>query len=104
MLFGLVWGLAVAGIGLHVLRGIRHPSLSTCLYVAMGWLVLIGGKPVWLAVPWWGRFWLLAGGIAYTAGVPFFAATRVRYSHFVWHLFVVVGTVCHFVAVLLYAA
>jgi hemolysin III len=103
-LFGLIWGLALTGIGLKVLGGIRRPILSTGLYLAMGWLILIGGKPVWLAVPWWGWFWLFAGGIAYTAGVPFFAATRVRYSHFVWHLFVVAGTVCHFIAVLLYAA
>ena len=103
-LFGLVWGLALAGIGLKAFGGIRYPILSTGVYLAMGWLVLIGGKPVWLSVPWWGRFWVLAGGIAYTAGVPLFAATRVRYSHFVWHLFVVAGTVCHFIAVLLYAA
>ncbi len=103
-LFGLVWGLALTGIGLKAFGGIRRPMLSTGLYLAMGWLILIGGKPVWLSVPWWGRFWLLAGGIAYTAGVPFFAATRVRYSHLVWHLFVVAGTVCHFIAVLLYAA
>jgi len=103
-LFGLVWGLALAGIGLKASRGIRHAILSTCLYITMGWLVLIGGRPVWLAVPSSGRFWLLAGGIAYTVGVPFYAATKVRYSHFVWHLFVVAGTACHFIAVLLYAA
>jgi hemolysin III len=103
-LFGLVWGLALAGIGLKASRGIRHPIFSTGLYITMGWLVLIGGRPVWLAVPSSGRFWLLAGGIAYTVGVPFYAATKVRYSHFVWHLFVVAGTACHFIAVLLYAA
>ena len=103
-LFGLVWGLAVIGIFLKSVRGIRYPRLSTIVYLAMGWLVLVAVKPLWNNVPAWGIFWLLAGGVAYTAGVGFYAADRVRYSHFVWHLFVLAGTACHFVAVLLYAA
>jgi hemolysin III len=78
--------------------------VSTWVYLAMGWLVLIAAKPLWLRVPPWGLFWLFAGGIAYTTGVVFFAAQRVRYSHFVWHLFVMAGTACHFIAVLWYAA
>lgn len=103
-LFGLVWGLAVAGVALKAAGGVRYPVLSTSLYLAMGWLILIAAKPLWERVPMWGVFWLLAGGLAYTAGVAFFAAKRLPYSHFVWHLFVLVGTVCHFVAVLRYAA
>lgn len=103
-LFGLVWSLAVVGIVLKAVAGRHHRAVSICLYLAMGWLVLIAAKPLWLRVPPWGLFWLLAGGLAYTAGVAFFAARRVRYSHFVWHLFVLAGTACHFVAVLLYAA
>jgi len=103
-LFGLVWGLALAGILLKAIGGVRYPTLSTCLYLSMGWLVLIAVKPLWLLVPSWGLFWLLAGGIAYTVGVAFFVIDeRIRYSHFVWHLFVIAGTACHFVAVLWYA-
>ncbi len=103
-LFGLVWGLALAGILLKAIGGVRYPTLSTCLYLSMGWLVLIAVKPLWLLVPNWGLFWLLAGGIAYTVGVAFFVIDeRIRYSHFVWHLFVIAGTACHFVAVLWYA-
>jgi hemolysin III len=103
-LFGLVWGLALAGVVLKAVAGIRHPRLSTSLYVAMGWLALIAIEPLWLHLPAWGLLWLLAGGIAYTLGVVFFALDgRVRYSHFVWHLFVLAGTACHFVAVLGYA-
>ncbi len=103
-LFGLVWGLALAGFLLKAIGGIRYPTLSTCLYLAMGWLVLIAVKPLWLLVPAWGLFWLLAGGIAYTVGVAFFVIDeRVRYSHFIWHLFVIAGTACHFVAVFRYA-
>jgi hemolysin III len=61
-------------------------------------------RPLWLRVPHAGLLWLLAGGVAYTAGVAFFAADRVRYNHFIWHLSVLTGTACHFCAVLWYAA
>jgi len=102
-LFGLVWSLAVLGIVLTAAGGIRCPRLSTGVYLGMGWLVLIAIRPLWLRVPLAGLLWLLAGGIAYTIGVPFLAAKRLRYSHFVWHLLVLAGSSCHFVAVLLYA-
>ena len=103
-LLGLVWSLAIAGVILKAVGRLRYPVLSTCLYLGMGWLVLIAVRPLWLHVPLAGLLWLLAGGIAYTAGVAFFAAPRLRYSHFVWHLFVLAGTACHFFAVLWYAA
>jgi len=103
-LFGLVWGLALAGVVLTAAGGVRYPKFSTGLYLAMGWLVIVAVKPLWLRVPSWGLFWLLAGGIAYTGGVAFYAAKQVRYSHFVWHLFVITGTACHFIAVLRFAA
>jgi hemolysin III len=70
----------------------------------MGWLILAAARPLVIATPPWGLLWLLAGGLAYTAGVGFFAAAGVRYTHFVWHLFVAAGTTCHFVAVLRYAS
>jgi len=104
ILFGLVWSMAVAGILLKAIGGIRYNTLSTLVYLAMGWLVVIAADTVWTQVPKWGIFWLFAGGIAYTAGAAFFLAERIRYFHFVWHLFVVAGTACHFVAVLWYAA
>jgi hemolysin III len=103
-LFGLVWGLALAGIVLTAAGGVRYPKLTTSLYLAMGWLILIAVKPLGLRMPSEGLFWLLAGGIAYTVGVVFYAAKRVRYCHFVWHLFVIAGTACHFIAVLRFAA
>ncbi len=103
-LLGLVWSLALVGVVLKAISGVRYPRFSVGLYLAMGWVVLIAVKPLWLLMPAEGLFWLLSGGIAYTAGVAFFAAERVRYSHFVWHLFVLAGTACHFIAVLRYAA
>jgi len=102
-LFGLVWGLALAGVVLTVAGGVRYPKLTTSLYLAMGWLILVAVKPLWLRMPPEGLFWLLAGGIAYTVGVVFYAARRLRYGHFVWHLFVIAGTACHYNAVLRFA-
>jgi hemolysin III len=103
-LFGLVWGIAAVGMLLKAVGGVRYNGLSTLVYVAMGWLILIALDPAWHLVPKWGLAWLLAGGIAYTAGAAFYLAERIKYFHFVWHLFVVAGTACHFVAVLWYSA
>ena len=103
-LFGLVWGFAVIGIILKAMTWDRFQSLSTCMYLAMGWLALIVVVPLWNNMPIWGLFWLLCGGISYTVGVAFFATDRVPYFHFIWHLFVIMGTSCHFIAVLYYAA
>ena len=102
-LFGLVWGFAVIGTVAKCLGGVRYTTVSTWMYLAMGWLILIAADTAWSLIPKWGLFWLLAGGIAYTAGALFFMAERVRYFHFVWHLFVVAGTACHVIAVLWYA-
>lgn len=104
-LFGLVWGLAAAGIVLKAVGGAhRHPRLFVALYLTMGWLIVAAVRPLWLHLPHWGLFWLVAGGLAYTAGVTFYAARRLPYGHLVWHLFVLAGTACHFVAVWRYAA
>ena len=103
-LFGLVWGLAVVGTVLKALGGVRYTTVSTWVYLTMGWLILIAADKAWTLVPKWGLFWLLAGGLAYTAGAVFFMAERIRYFHFVWHMFVIAGPTCHVVAVLWYAA
>jgi hemolysin III len=103
ILFAAVWALAVFGVVLKSVGGIRYPRLSTTLYVGMGWLALIAIRPLWVSVPVAGWLWLIGGGVMYTAGIAFYAAERIRYGHFVWHLFVMMGTVCHFFAVLWYA-
>ena len=100
-LFGLVWGLALLGILFKTLGAGRFPRLSTLLYLAMGWVALVAIRPLVLAMPVEGLWWLLAGGVAYTAGVVFFVLDqRLRYAHSVWHGFVLAGSVCHFFAVL----
>lgn len=104
-LFGIIWGLAVLGVVLKsVAGGSRFPRLSVCLYLLMGWLIVIAVKPLMERMPTDGLIWLVAGGVAYTVGVVFYAAgRRILYGHFIWHLFTMTGSVCHFFAVLWYS-
>lgn len=104
-LLALVWVFAIAGVALKVSNRACHPVISTGLYLVMGWLALIAINPLRAHVAANGLIWIFAGGVAYTAGVAFFAAgCRFRYAHFIWHLFVMGGTACHYWAVLWYAA
>ena len=104
-LFGIIWGLAIAGVVLKAFYKTAHPILSTCLYLLMGWLLVIAVKPLVASMPARGLLLLIAGGLSYTAGVGFFATdSRVPYGHLIWHLFVITGTTCHYFLVLWYAA
>ncbi len=104
-LLGLIWGLAVVGVVLKAFNKMEHPIASTGLYLLMGWLILIAVGPLYDRIPVSGLLWLVAGGVAYTIGVFFFVAdSHLRYGHFIWHLFVMAGTTCHYFAVLWYAA
>lgn len=103
-LLGVVWGLALAGVLIKAILGTKYQNLSVALYLGMGWLVLVAVEPMLKVVPLPGLLWLLAGGLFYTLGVVFFHYDwRLRYAHFIWHLFVVAGSVCHTVAVYRYA-
>ena len=100
-LLGTIWGLALFGIIAKFTLGFRFPRLSTMLYIGMGWLVVIALHPLATRVSPTGLAWLVAGGLCYTGGVVFYATdTRLRYGHALWHLFVLAGSVCHFVAVI----
>jgi hemolysin III len=100
-LFGIVWGLAVFGIVVKSVRGTGVGKLSIALYLGMGWLAVLAAKPFWDSMSAQSLLWLLTGGIMYSIGVIFFAYDhKIRFSHFVWHLFVLAGTTCHVVAVL----
>jgi len=103
-LFGLIWTLALAGVVMKAAGGVRFRKFSVAVYLAMGWLVLIAIVPLVERMPAAGLAWLVAGGLAYSAGVVFYALDRFRYCHFIWHLFVIAGTACHFIAVMGYAA
>jgi hemolysin III len=104
-LFGVVWGLALAGILQELLFAKGARVLSLLIYVAMGWVGVIGASPLIHALGWQGFMWLAVGGLVYTAGIAFFVTDhKWRYGHGVWHLFVLGGSACHFGAVLLYVA
>src|SRR6267378_1157119 len=104
-MLGIVWILALFGVVMKATRGaLRHRKLAMTLYLGTGWLGVIFIRPLALTIPCSAVLWLIAGGIAYTAGTLFFANERLRYAHFVWHLFVLAGTSCHFAAVFICAA
>ena len=101
---GIVWALALFGVIMKATRGVlRHRKLAMTLYIGTGWIGLTLIRPLALAIPLSALLWLIAGGIAYTAGTLFFANERLRYGHVVWHLFVLAGTGCHFAAVFICA-
>lgn len=103
-LLGLIWFLALVGIVIKGIGGVQYPVVSMGLYLAMGWVILVAIQPLWQRMPHQGFLWIVLGGLAYTGGVVFYAFDhRFRYSHFIWHLFVVTGTVAHFLAVYWYA-
>ena len=99
-LFAAIWMLAVAGIVFKLFFTGRFKLLSTIIYVAMGWLVLTAIVPVFRALDGWTFGWLLAGGACYTLGTFFYHRPSMRYSHAVWHMFVIAGSVCHYVSVM----
>ena len=104
-LFGVVWTLALIGVTLKAFDRIEHPVASLGLYLVMGWLCIVAIEPLLQRIPPGGLLLLAGGGLSYMAGVAFFTVdSRVRYGHFIWHLFVLAGTSCHFFAVLGYAA
>ena len=101
-LFGLVWALCLFGILFKVFFVDHFKIVSPVVYIAMGWLVLIAFKPFLAMAPGGAIAWLLAGGLFYTVGIVFYAWHKLPYNHAIWHLFVLVGSVCHYFAVLLY--
>ena len=102
-LASLVWGLAAAGVALEIRHRTRFSGLAIGLYLAMGWSALLAIRPLLALMPRNGLLLLVLGGVSYTAGLAFYGAERLRYGHFVWHLFVLAGTAMHFCAVLWYA-
>ncbi len=98
-LFAAIWTIALAGVVFKLFHTGRFPRLSTALYVAMGWLVVVAIKPMLASIDVWTLGWLLAGGVFYTLGTYFYHRESIPYAHAIWHLFVIAGSVCHFVAV-----
>ena len=102
-LFGVIWGLALAGAVFKIFFTGRFNIFSTFVYLAMGWLVIIATKPMLEAVSFHGLIWIAGGGLFYTFGIGFYAWERLPYHHSIWHLFVLGGSTCHFFAVLFHS-
>ncbi len=98
-LFGVVWGLGLAGVGLKFWLAGRFRVVSTLIYLGMGWLVVLAARPMLEAVPPVGLWLLLAGGLSYTGGAVFYLWRRLPYHHAVWHVFVLAGSICHWAVV-----
>ena len=98
----VVWGCAALGVALESFWVYRPKWLSVLVYMAMGWLIVFMVRPLGQTLPTGGVWLLVAGGLAYSLGTPFYALKRVRYTHALWHLFVLAGGVCHFLAVFLF--
>ncbi len=102
-LFGIIWGLAVAGVLFKIFfYSDKLRVIGTILYIAMGWIILIAIRPLMQNVPVGALYWLLAGAISYSLGVFFYLWRKFRFNHVIWHLFVLGGSVCHFFAIFLH--
>lgn len=99
-LLGVIWGLALVGIIFKTFSAQRFRRFLVLGYLGMGWLAVIAGRELLTRVPTEGVFWLALGGLLYTVGVVFYAWRRLPYSHTIWHLFVLGGSICHYLAVL----
>ncbi|TNY28244.1 hemolysin III, partial [Thermomonas haemolytica] len=99
-LFGAIWALALAGVVFKLFYTGRFRRLSTLIYLAMGWLVVVAAGPLLRALDTATLGWLLAGGVAYTLGTLFYLRPRMRWSHAIWHGFVIAGSVCHYISVM----
>ena len=98
-LFAAIWSLAIGGVVFKLFYTGRFKRLSTAIYIAMGWLIVVAIKPMLASLDAWTIGWLFAGGLFYTLGTYFYHRESIRFSHAIWHLFVIAGSVCHFVAV-----
>jgi hemolysin III len=102
-MFGVVWALALFGLVQEIWYAHGTRIISLVIYVMMGWLAVIGVKPLIAALDWSGFIWLVSGGLCYTVGIAFYATDhKVRHGHGIWHLFVLAGSSCHYVTILLY--
>ena len=102
VIFAVSWGLALSGIILKLFFTGRFNLLSTLMYVFMGWIIIFAVKPLIAGLPVEGLYWLVAGGLAYTIGAVVYSIKKIPLNHAIFHLFVVMGSFCHFMAVYFY--
>ncbi len=101
-IFGIVWGFALIGVILKLFFTGKYDLLSTIMYVFMGWIIVFAMKPLVQNLSVEGMTWLTAGGIAYTIGAVLYSIKRIKYNHAIFHIFVLIGSFCHFISVYYY--
>ena len=101
-IFGVSWGMAVAGVVLKLFFTGKYNVLSTLMYVFMGWIIIFAVKPLINSLSSEGLFWLVAGGVAYTTGAVIYSIKKIKFNHAIFHLFVLLGSTCHFISVYFY--
>ena len=99
LLFGVVWSIALTGVILKLFFTGRYNFLSTMMYVVMGWLVLFAINPLILNLETNGLYWLMIGGVFYTIGAMFFLFDKLRFNHAIFHVFVLLGSLCHYISI-----
>ena len=102
LLFYIVWAIAAFGVILKLFYTGRFEAFSTILYLVMGWLIVFDFSTLNSLMPANGIVLLMAGGLAYTVGIVFYAVEKIPYNHVIWHLFVLAGAICHFFMVLFF--
>ena len=102
VIFGTSWGLALTGIILKLFFTGKYDLISTIMYVLMGWIIVFAIKPLIHNLPLEGLLWLFAGGIFYTIGAILYSIGRIKFNHAIFHLFVLTGSICHFMSVFFY--
>jgi len=103
-LFGVIWGIALLGIIMKVLFFEKTQTISLILYILMGWFIIIAIKPLIASIPSGMLLWIVLGGLSYSIGILFFIAKKMPYHHGIWHLFVLGGSITHFLGILFYLA
>ena len=101
-IFGVSWGMAIAGVVLKLFFTGKYNVLSTLMYVFMGWIIIFAVKPLINSLSSEGLFWLVAGGVAYTTGAVIYSIKKIKFNHAIFHLFVLLGSICHFISVYFY--
>ncbi len=102
VIFGISWGLALTGIMLKLFFTGRYKLISTLMYILMGWIIVFAIKPLFNNLPFEGLLWLIAGGISYTIGAILYSIKKIKFNHAIFHMFVLIGSFCHFMSVFFY--
>ncbi len=102
IIFGIIWGFALAGTIIKLFFTGRFNLLSTAMYIGMGWVAIFAISPLIDNLSYEGLMWLFGGGISYTVGAVFYSIKKIKFNHAIFHIFVLIGSICHFISIMFY--